>query len=140
MITYFDTSALLKVLIEEEGSQHAAMMWDTADTIVSVSLVVVEGRAALAAARRGRRLSASQHRRAVDAFTSLADELALVEVTQTLVEEAAQLAEDDGLRGYDAVHLAAALAVDATVLCSSDADMCEAALRHGLHVANPLDP
>ncbi|MGB6057318.1 MAG: type II toxin-antitoxin system VapC family toxin [Microthrixaceae bacterium] len=140
MITYIDTSSLLKLLIEEDGSDRAGLIWDTADALVSVALIVVEGLAALAAARRGRRLSVSQHQRAVDEFSALVAELAIVEVTADLITNAADFAEDEGLRGYDAVHLAAALSVEATVLSSADAELCEAAERCGLHVANPLDP
>lgn len=140
MITYFDTSSLLKLLIEEEGSDRAGLIWDAADAVVSVALLVVEGRAALAAARRGQRLSIRQHRRALDEFDALVAELAIVEVTEDLIAFAADLAEDEALRGYDAVHLAAALSVEATVLSSADNDLCEAAERCGLHVANPLDP
>ena len=52
---------------------------------------------------------------------------------------AADLAEDEHLRGYDAVHLAAALTVEAEILTSADTALCEAAERRGLHIANPLD-
>jgi hypothetical protein len=45
-----------------------------------------------------------------------------------LVASAAELADDEGLRGYDAVHLAAVLTVEATVLSSADTALC----------ANPL--
>lgn len=139
MITYVDTSSLLKLVVEEEGSDHAGLIWDSADVVTSVALVVVEGRAALAAARRGGRLDALQHRRARQGFTALVDELSIVEVTEELVAEAADLAEAEGLRGYDAVHLAAAVTVGAFVLTSADTALCLAAQRRGLHVANPLD-
>jgi uncharacterized protein len=46
--------------------------------------------------------------------------------------------EDEGLRDYDAVHLAAALVVEATVFTSADAALCAAAARRGLHIADPL--
>ena len=140
MITYVNTSSILKLLIDEDGSERAEVIWDTADALASVALIVVEGRAALAAARRGGRLSTTQHRRARDEFATLIDELTIVEVTEDLLASAANLAEVECLRGYDAVHLAAALAVEATVLCSADTDLCSAAERRGLHLANPLDP
>jgi predicted nucleic acid-binding protein len=80
---------------------------------------------------------------AVEAFdwTELAafvDALHLVEVTEELIDNAAQLAETDSLRGYDAVHLAAALFVGAAALTSADSALCEAAERQGVHVADPL--
>jgi predicted nucleic acid-binding protein len=62
----------------------------------------------------------------------------LVEVTEELIESAAQLAETEWLRGYDAVHLAAALFVGAAAITSADRELCEAAERQGLHIADPL--
>ena len=55
-----------------------------------------------------------------------------------LIVDAADLAEAEALRGYDAVHLAAAVTVGATVFTSADSELCAAAQRRGLHIANPL--
>lgn len=140
MITYVDTSSLLKLVIDEEGSDRVGVIWEAADALASAALIMVEGRAALAAAARGARLSAVQHRKAKAEFTALIDGLTTVEVTEALIADAAELAEQEALRGYDAVHLAAALTVQATVLTSADSGLCDAAQRWGLHVANPLDP
>lgn len=71
-------------------------------------------------------------------LAAFVDGLHLVEVTEDLVESAAQLAETEALRGYDAVHLAAAVFVGAVVLTSADRALCEAAERQGLHIADPL--
>lgn len=139
MITYVDTSTLLKLLVEEAGSEHAELIWNAADVLVSASLVVVEARAALAAAERGGCLMRAAHREAKAALGDLLDGLTVVEVTEELVADAAELAEQESLRGYDAVHLAAALLVDARILTSADTGLCDAATRRGLHVANPLD-
>lgn len=140
MITYVDTSILLKLVVEEAGSESAAVIWDSADVLAAVGLVVVEARAALAAASRGGRLSNSQHQEARREVVELIGDLHLVEVTDALIAAAADLAESEGLRGYDAVHLAGALLVDASILTSADDALCEAAGRHGLHVANPMVP
>jgi len=140
VITYVDTSSLLKLVVDEDGSEGVELIWDSADVLASVALVVVEGRAALAAAQRGGRLDTRQHRRARQEFTALVEELSIVEVTEQLVAEAADLAEAEALRGYDAVHLAAAVTIEATILTSADTVLCEAAHRRGLHVANPLSP
>ncbi len=51
MITYLDTSSLLKLLIDEDGSERAELIWDTADVVAGLALIVVDARAA--AARRG---------------------------------------------------------------------------------------
>jgi hypothetical protein len=139
VITYVDTSTLLKLVVEETGSDVAAVIWESADVLASVGLVVVEARAALAAALRAGRLIELQHREAKNEVATLIGELHLVEVTDDLITAAADLAEAESLRGYDAVHLAGALLVGAEVLTSADDELCDAASGQGLHVANPLD-
>ena len=53
-----------------------------------------------------------------------------------LAREAASLAEELALRGYDAVHLATALALGApTSMVTWDADLADAALACGCAVA-----
>jgi predicted nucleic acid-binding protein len=138
VITYIDTPTLLELIIEENGSERAMTIWSSADAVASVNLIVVEARAALAAAKRVRRLTETQHRSAVAELEALVSDLHIVPVTDELVASAAELADDEGLRGYDAVHLAAALTVEATVLSSADTALCAAAARRGLHIANPL--
>ncbi len=138
MLTYVDTSTLLKLIIDEEGSDRADIVWQSADTVASVSLILVEARAALAAASRGGRLTARQHAAARSELDVLLGDLYVVEPTGEVIAHAADLAEREELRGYDAVHLAAALTVRADLLTSADAALCDAAARQGLHVANPL--
>jgi predicted nucleic acid-binding protein len=58
----------------------------------------------------------------------------------TLVRSAGNLAGSEGMRGYDAVHLAAAIVAGASVLATVDDRLLDAALRHGLGVSNPLNP
>ncbi len=138
MITYVDTSTLLKLVVEEAGSDVAAVIWDSADALASVGLVVVEARAALAAAHRVGRLTGHQHREAKREAEALIEELHLVDVGEGLIAAAADLAEADGLRSYDAVHLAGALLIEAEIMTSADGALCEAASGRGLHIANPL--
>ena len=138
MITYVDTSTLLKLVVDEKGSDRAGVIWASAESVAAVSLIEVEARSALAAAARAGRITADQHTEAKTELGTLMNDLYLVEVTRTVIADAAQLAEADGLRGYDAVHLAAALMIGAAVLTSADDALCDAADRHGLHVANPL--
>ncbi len=59
MITYLDTSALLKLVVTEQGSDRAVQVWEAADSLVSVSLITVEARTALAAAHRSAHRSAT---------------------------------------------------------------------------------
>ena len=66
--------------------------------LASVALVVVEGRAALAAAQRGALLDARQHRRARQAFEILVGALSIVEVSEALIVDAADLAGVETVR------------------------------------------
>lgn len=137
--TYVDTSTLIKLLIAEDGTTRAQAIWDRAEGIASASVLHVEARAALAAAARGRRITHEQHDRAKEHLQGLLAEVDTVDVTDALLDDAADLAEQEALRGYDAIHLAAALAAEVDVLTSADRDLCDAAARNGILVANPLD-
>src|SRR3954454_19992607 len=139
MITYVDTFTLLKLIIEEPGSDVAAALWDDSDGLTSVSIMYADARAALGAARRAGRVTGPQHRSAVEMLDDLWSQLFVVAVDDGLVLEASKLAERHGLRGYDAVHLAAALRAGASVVSSADRALCEAARAEGFHVANPID-
>jgi uncharacterized protein len=139
LTVYFDTSALLKLVVEEDGSETAAALWDAADAVVTSRLAYAEGRAALAAADRIGRLNAPSHRAAKREFEVVWGQLRLLEVTEALVRAAGDLAERLSLRGYDAVHLASAVAAsgESFVLATWDRDLASAALALGLAVAPP---
>ncbi|MGH8935912.1 MAG: type II toxin-antitoxin system VapC family toxin [Acidimicrobiia bacterium] len=137
MIGYFDTSAVLPLLIDEPASEVAGRMWDTSDRVVSVRLIYPEARAALAQANRLGRLTAYQLRAAVDQLDRLVAQFHIVEVTEILARRAGQLAEEQRVRGYDAVHLAAAEAVNDpdTIVVAGDRELCDAAGRLGINFA-----
>jgi uncharacterized protein len=100
-------------------------------------LAYPEARAALAAARRARRLTARAHDRAVAELDALTAELVIVGVDEPLARRAGELADERVLRGYDAVHLASALALGPgeTILATWDRDLSSAAVGAGLAVA-----
>ena len=137
MIAYFDTSAVMPLLIAEACSARAASLWDSADRVVSVRLVYPETRAALAHAERRGRLAARHLRVAVTEFDALFEEMDLVEVDDALARRAGELAEARQLRGYDAVHLAAADRVrdPNVVVIAGDGALLEASAAEGLAVA-----
>jgi uncharacterized protein len=138
VIAYFDTSALIPLLVDEPGSERAARVWDVADNVVAVRLIYAEARAALAQATRTGRLAAVDLTTAIDGLEGLHASLDLLEVDEQLVRRAGELAQNHALRGYDAVHLAAAERVrdDATVMVAGDRDLCAAAEALGMAVAD----
>jgi predicted nucleic acid-binding protein len=138
VIAYFDTSAVVALLIAEPGSARAATLWDRADRVVTVRLLYPETRAALAQAQRLGRLTHRQLREAADEFNGRWSQLDLVEVDVQLALRAGDLAESHGLRGYDAVHLSAADRVrdaDLVVVAGDDA-LLHAASAEGMTIAN----
>jgi predicted nucleic acid-binding protein len=115
-IVYFDTSAFVKLVVEEDGSDLAAELWDGCDAAVSSRLSYPEVRATLAAAARNRQLTSS----GLDLAASLWEELwrstRPIELSEDIEQRAGQLASAHALRGADAVHLASALALSSTEL------------------------
>lgn len=113
-----------------------AELWGTQLRAASSILCYPEGRAALAAARRAQRLSAAGHSRAREEFESLQSELLLIGIDGPLARQAGGIAEELELRGYDAVHLASALALGTdTTLVTWDENLKRAAAQSGCAVA-----
>ncbi len=141
MITYIDTSVLLKLLVGDEvGTEAAQRLWLESDFVVCAEIGFAEARAALASARRGGRLDADGLSITKAELNTLWAQLDVVPVTTELVLVAGDLAEIEGLRGYDAVHLAAALASKASVVATADTQLLAAAQRRHLDVSNPSNP
>lgn len=137
MIAYFDTSAFIPLVVDEPGSEVAGRVWDAADHIVSVRLIYAEARAAVAQAERMGRVTRRQLPELVEAVASLYSQIDRLEVDETLVRRAGDLAATFGLRGYDAVHLAGAERLDEgqLVLVAGDGSLLDAAIGLGISVA-----
>ena len=129
-------------MFDEPGSDLATELWDRAESVVSSQLAYPEARAAAAAAHRGRRITSATLRRAVDRIDELCAELDVISLDPDLAHTAGDLAEAHGLRGYDAVHLATALSIDADsmLLATWDGDLARAALAAGCSVSPPPAP
>lgn len=120
MIAYFDTSALVPLLIDEPTSAICERLWDDAEDVVSVRIAYVEAAAAIAKARRLERLTRAQQRGALRLLDEIWDQLQIVDVDEPLVHRAGVLADLHSLRGYDATHCAGAESInDADVVAAS---------------------
>jgi predicted nucleic acid-binding protein len=137
VIAYFDTSALLKLVIAEAGADKARLLWEQSSEIVVSRLAWPEALAALAAARRGRRLTDEGYAAAGGVFRECFARCTVISVADHLVERAADLAADDDLRAADAIHLATALAVMEadSVFVTWDKRLQQAAVQAGLVTA-----
>ncbi len=137
MIAYFDTSAVVPLVIDEAGSVTAGALWDDADRVFTARLTYPEARAALARARRLRRIGDVQLREAATKLDQKLRGVGYVDVDAVLARRAGDLAETHALRGYDAVHLAAAddLRDDDLIVVAGDGALLAAAKSIGLATA-----
>jgi predicted nucleic acid-binding protein len=106
---YFDTSALIKLLVEEDGSEIAVQLRSSRHAAAVGVLAYAETRAVLAAAHRAGRLKTAAYRAAVTEFEAL-HATALVGVDDSLARRAGDLAAEQGLvhsegRGAGAVWI-----------------------------------
>lgn len=117
-------------MFDEPGSDVAAHLWDRATTVASSQLIYPEARAAAAAAHRARHIDARTLRAAVRTIDQLCEQLETIGLDDALARAAGDLAERCGLRGYDAVHLASAAAIEDAdlVVATWDRDLAEAAV------------
>ena len=148
---FFDSSALVKRYVIESGTPWVSSLCDPAagHTLYIVRITGAEVIAALARRTRTGSLTQSAAESAMTAFrTDFGGAYLVSELTPALVERAMDLAQTHGLRGYDAIQLAAALDVNAErcgyrfpplTLASADTDLNQAATAEGLTVENPND-
>jgi predicted nucleic acid-binding protein len=109
LILYLDTSALVKLYVRERGSARTRRLIDRAQAVATSMVAYAEARAAFARLQREKRTSAKRHRARVAQLDRDWDSYALVELTAAVARRAGALAEEHGLRGFDAIHLASAL-------------------------------
>ena len=133
----FDTSAVVKLVLDEAGSAEAATLWASGATRILSALVLPEAAGALAAAARDGRLSRTAQGEASGRLRRLWERTTVIQLGSTLAEEAAVLAIRRSLAGADAAHLATALAVRTPdlVFATWDRRLAEAAQAEGLAVA-----
>jgi len=136
-LVYFDTSALVKLLVEEPGSELAAELWDGCDAPVASRLAYPEVCAALAAAARGKTLTRGEANAAARSWEEFWAATRPVELNAAVERQAGELARTCALRGADAVHLASALAIGdpGLVMAVWDRRLHEGARTSGLRVA-----
>ena len=108
MILYPDASAAVKRYVEEPGAAEIYRAMEQATVTGTVAISFAEICAALARAARVGALSESEAQTARERLYADRPSYARVQVTEELVVQAGELAWQHRLRGYDAVHLAAA--------------------------------
>jgi uncharacterized protein len=136
---YLDSSALVKLYAEEPGSLDTVDLVHAAEIVATSSISRVEVASAIARGIRRGLLAAAGGRQAQNSFDEESDALVRVPVTDWVIKRARNLVWEFGLRGYDAVQLASALAWEERVgggvtLATFDAQLSRAGAAAGLTV------
>jgi predicted nucleic acid-binding protein len=142
VILFCDTSALMKLFIQE---QHSDVMCNAsqASALIVVSQVTwVEMCAALALKRRTRQIEAPQADRALQELRVEWASYNALGVDSSLVRAAGELALNFGLRAYDSVQLASAQRVhsqtgNTLAFACFDKHLNAAAVALGITILNP---
>jgi predicted nucleic acid-binding protein len=108
MIVYLDASALVKRYVAEANSLSVTALITKASAVGTAVISRAEVSAALGKATRMKALKHDEAASALQVFTADWENLIRLQITEVLIARAASLAWDHSLRGYDAVHLAAA--------------------------------
>ena len=109
---YLDTSALLKIFVDEDGSAQVRALAEgrgSADILLMSRLGFTEASASLARMVHLGRLSAAELPHHLGTLEDYWDQsIQEVELVEDVLEDARQLAQRFPLRTYDAIHLASA--------------------------------
>ncbi len=137
MIVYLDASALVKRYIAEAGSPEVEALIGESQAIGTAVISRAEVAAALAKAARIGLVAREAAAKALQAFNADWEHLVRLQLSEPLAARAAALAWEQGLRGYDSVHLASALVWSETLgetvaLATYDRELWRGATASGL--------
>lgn len=140
MNVYFETSALVKLFLQETGAEEARDLWDDADLVTVGLIAYPEAKSAFAAAYRGGRISAAELDWVKQRFDRRWTQTQVVDFDEPIARAAGDVAEQYSLRGYDAVHLATVMSLqdESLVVATWDADLAGACVEADLPVAPEL--
>ena len=148
-IYFVDSSALVKRYISETGSVWVLGLFDpTLENEIFVAAITgVEIVAAITRRARNGSINAADATLVRNQFRDdLQTKYQVVDITERIINSGMALAEAQGLRGYDAVQLAAGCAVNEIcianglspiIFISADDELNSAAPGEGLLVENP---
>jgi predicted nucleic acid-binding protein len=125
MVVYLDTSSLVKLYVEEEGSTDVAAIVQNARIVATSMIAYAEARAAFARRFREGSLTKRAYKTLLLSFEKDWINYMQIKVSQELIRLAGDLAERHALRGFDAIHLSSAISlmksnVPVLFLCHDD--------------------
>lgn len=148
-IYFIDSSALVKRYLSEVGSAWVLGLFDpTLNNEVFIAAITgVEIIAAITRRSRSGSISITDATLIRNQFKNdLQKDYQIVEITETIINSGMVLSENYGLRGYDAIQLAAGGAVNTIcianglppiIFVSADNELNGAVISEGLMIENP---
>ena len=139
MNLYFDTSALIKRYINEPGTENVRAWIRTANNMATGLLTRAETTAGLTCLQNRGIITQGDYGQALEQFRLDWSSYHRIAINEESVARADFLACQHGLRGYDAVHLAAALIWQEALmlpvtLATYDQELASAGKESGLSI------
>jgi uncharacterized protein len=126
---------VVKLLVDEPGSELARDAHRNASTRSASALGYVEAVAAIARMRNAGRISAGRFEDGLSDLEQIWQGIDVHAVTANVIQAAAKAAVDHGLRAYDSLHLATALAlaeIERITLACWDRELRDAAQERAI--------
>lgn len=136
MRVFFDTSALTKRYVEEDGSEQVRALCAEADALGVSVLVVPELTSTLCRLVREGRLSSQDYQSLKSAVQADLSDAELCDLSQDVFEQTIRCLESHPLRALDALHVGSALVYQPDFFVSADRRQAEAAGHEGLAVVD----
>ncbi len=151
---YLDANVVVKYYLDEPASTWVRKLIEARDVtgrpahiLFSAMITITEVSAAIGIIQRVGRISKRQRDIVFKRFMNDGSRYQFIPVTDSLLVQAANLAQQHPLKAYDAVQLAAALFIKARVesnghsltFISGDKQLLRAAKAEGLQIDNPFD-
>ncbi len=141
-MSYFDSSALAKRYIKENGSEAVKSILADASIVVTSKLAYPEILAAFRRKFNSGELSAASLKKAVNAFESDWENFFIIEFRNELLPIIKDMIEKHSLKGADSLHLSSFLWLkneteEDLPFISSDVKLLKAAKSENLKVINP---
>lgn len=106
MTLYLDASSLVKLYVDEVGSDSVRALVERAGLVVTSSITYAEVRSTLARFRREKRATAAEYGEMTQRFRQDWSTFLSIAANDSLAESAGNLAELHALYGCDAIQLA----------------------------------
>ena len=109
MIIYLDTSALVKLYIEEDGSDVVNNLKNKADILSTSGIAYAETLSAFVRCQDEKVLSKNNYDKCITSLKSDWEMYVVIEVSEKVVQIAGELIENHRIRSFDSIHLACAI-------------------------------